>query len=218
MCRPKSPVRILFDRCAQGDEPAWREFLRRFGPTVRRSVKLVLGARACPTDVEDFTQDIYCALLAQGGHRLRAFRGATECSASGFIARTAERLARDGARVERRRKRLGWGSWTLLYLAASHTVPDPGPGPEARALDTERRRRLAAGLRAVTPESLAARLVEMAVFGGWGSRDLARLSRGRYTSGNIDTLLSRARQRLAPQGMHLPVRYGSVPAVVRRAA
>lgn len=218
MLRSSTPVRILFERCAAADEAAWCELLRRFGPQVRRAVVRVLGPRACPAEIEDFTQEVYCGLLAQNGRRLRAFRGDNAFEANRFLARTAERLARDLARIEGRRGRPGWGAWTLLYFADDHTVVDSRPGPEARALGSERRRLVVQGCRAVLQENLAARVVELALFDGWASRELARASRGRFTPGCINTLLSRARQRLAPLGLRLPHRVGLRSAMASRAA
>lgn len=216
MHRPTTPVRILFSLCAAGDEPAWGEFLERFGPTVRRAVLKVFGRRSCPSVIEDSTQDIYYALLAGDGRRLRAFRGGTECQASGFLARTCERLALDTVRVARRRGGLLWQGPRFRYLPPAETLVDPGPGPEALFLGSERRQLFVAGCRSVLQEAGAARAVELALFDGWASRELARASRGRYTPGAIDTLLSRARQRLAPQGLRLPHRPGYRPAEIQR--
>lgn len=216
MYRPKTPVRILFSLCATGNEPAWREFLQRFGPTVRRAIEQVFGRRCCPSGLEDSTQDVYYALLADNGRRLRAFRGTSECQASGFLARTAERLARDSARVARRHGGMLWQTPRFRYLPPAETLVDPGPGPEARFLGTERRQIFVSGCRGVLQEAGAARAVELAIFDGWASRELARASRGRFTSGAIDTLLSRARQRLAPHGLRLPHRIGFRATGLRR--
>ena len=85
------------------DPMAWREFVRRYEPVMRRQIGRVLSCRKDITD--EVMSDVYLRLLDKNMRKLRAFdrsRGATLGTWLGMVACDAARRRRTGANRNRR--------------------------------------------------------------------------------------------------------------------
>jgi len=91
--RPRS-VRGLLDGCADNDPAAWDEFWGLVGGPARWAVwKTLLFFGADPSLADDLGQEVFLHFRADGGARLRRFRGATEEELRAFVRVAAARMA-----------------------------------------------------------------------------------------------------------------------------
>ncbi len=206
-------ARELLQRCAiERDPRAWGKFRRLYEPRliagVRRGLRRT-GLWNPPVELEDLLQEVYCKLLDNGGRYLLRCRGGAEEAVSAYLGRVAETVAIDRVRAEIAAKR---GRGRLVRLppdrGALDTV-DPGKGPEQLLLEREcssvflRRCREVVGPRQVTRDL---RVLYLACVEGWCSRDIARALGQGLTASSIDSLVHRARKRLAAKGIGVPAR------------
>jgi RNA polymerase sigma factor (sigma-70 family) len=202
----------LLRRCAASPEAGeWGLLVERFGERVEQGVRRVLrqaGYARAADDLHDFVQEVYCRLLQEGGKALRGFRGRTQAEASSYLGRLAENVTRDALRRGRAEKRkldrpaLGFGPLTAR-------VVDRSPGPEDLLLQAERRRSFGSCCRAVVPARTARRdtwILIRVFLDGWSSTEVAAACGGRLAAASVNSLVTRTRQRLAAQGLHLPER------------
>ena len=206
----------LLRRCAAGsDEAAWRQFLGLFGPALAAGVKKVARQAGLPGDPasrEELLQEVYCRLLENDGRILRECRGDTKPAVAAYLRRVAESAAVDRLRLLTAAKRgrhllvrlrdANRGRWRRSFIAEA-------PGPEARLLARERRRRAFARCRRLaggrSPERDVSVLF-LAYCRGLSSREIARRLGGGLTPARVDSLMHRLRRRLARGGIRIPRR------------
>lgn len=121
-------------------------------PVVRARVsRCCLGRRS---EVDDLAQEVWLALLADGGGKLRAYdpdRGAT---LEGFVGVVAEREARQRLRMGMAKKRGGGAAHVSVTPGETATTPalaDHRPNPEEQLTSQDLAERLGAYLEAKLP-------------------------------------------------------------------
>ena len=209
-------IEELLRRCAAGgDEAAWREFLRRFGPALDAGVRRVArqaGLAGDSASREELLQEVYCRLLENRGRILLDCRGDTAPAVAAYLRRVAASAAVDrlrllaavkrGRHLQVRLRNLDRGRWGGSFIAES-------PGPEARLLARERRRRAFARCRRLVGGRTPRRDVSvlfLAYCRGLSSREIARRLGGGMTPARVDSLMHRVRRRLASRGIRIPRR------------
>ena len=173
--------RSLLDRAADGDAEAWREVLELHGPfalglardSLRRS-----GARG--VQGEDLVQEIWIALLANGGRNLRGIDPAV--GLRGYLAASVIHAVRHNLKSSSARRR----------REETHPPASPTEAPDEPLLRTEREEAVEAALADLDPEdSLLLRWIY------WDRKPYARISRlAGIPENNIGPTLGRARERL----------------------
>ena len=211
----------LVSRCAvAGDEASWGEFRARFEDRLMAGLRKGLrktGMRYPPVDVEDLLQDVYCKLLDRRGRYLRRCRGGADEAVSAYLGRVAESVAIDRVRAEIALKR-GRGRVVGFPEEGWKTrldTADPAVSAEQRLLSRERRTQfLRSCCKVVGRRSRKRdlRVLYLACIEGWSSREIARALGDGLTPSSIDSLVHRARKRLAARGVGLPARKSSVEA------
>jgi DNA-directed RNA polymerase specialized sigma24 family protein len=199
-------------------QAAWEELVDRYGATLRSQVRrALLGAGLRPSDdlVEERVQEVYYRLLLGGPGRLRLLRRWSDGRAVSYLCRMAERVVVDEVRAKAAVKRGGdWGLWwdDGLPDIAEHAV-DPRGTPEEQALLSERRRLVLRGCRRMVRSMMdeedrgrCLRVLRLALLEGWSSSEIVRAERGALAASTVDTLVHRARRRLARGGVKLPNR------------
>jgi len=150
-----SPEEIaLVRRCAAGDAQAWRRLMERYGAlvahAVRRTFERVLG-RAEPGQVDDAIQAVWLSLCADGGRRLREFKGNSALST--WLTVLSTRRALDALRTERRKGMLRHvrldGEDRDLAGELRAPEPEERPAPDEIALLHEALERLPPGDRLI---------------------------------------------------------------------
>ena len=211
-----SPIETLLRRCAAGgDEAAWRRFLELFGPALEAGVRRVARQAGLPGDSasrEELLQEVYCRLLENGGRILLDCRADSEPAAAAYLRRVAANAAVDrlrlltavkrGRHLQVRLRDPHRGRWRASFIAES-------PGPEARLLARERRRRAFARCRRLVGGRTPRRDVSvlfLAYCRGLSSREIARRLGGGLTPARVDSLMHRLRRRLASRGIRIPRR------------
>lgn len=207
----------LVRRCAAEREPGiWEEFQARFGRLLKSAVRRALcrfGVLFDESDLEDHVQEVYCRLLGRGGLNLRRCSALAEPAIGVYLTRVAETVVIDRLRSEWAEKR-GRSRQALLprYLER-HPVElavDPAArSPEEKLLAAELRREfLARCRRAVGPRYPARdlRVLTLAFLYALSSREIARRLGGGLTPSSVDSLIHRARKRLAAEGFRIPRR------------
>ncbi|MFN7940933.1 MAG: hypothetical protein U0X73_05000 [Thermoanaerobaculia bacterium] len=202
----------LFQWCAEGrSEDAWREFLDRFGPRLASAVRRAIergGAFPTRELQEDFVQESLCRLLASGCRALRRFRGRSESEAGLYLERVAASVVADALRARRAAKRAA-ESGVALAEGSADRVPTRERDPEQQLLAAERRRLFLARcerLLGARPNPQRLRIVELALFEGCSSDEIAERLAGAWQPAGIDSLLSRLRRRCAAEGITVPRR------------
>ena len=206
----------LLQRCAAGgDEAAWREFFDQFGAALAAGVRRVARQAGLPGDPasrEELLQDVYCRLLENKGRVLRECRGQTAPAVAAYLRRVAESAAVDRLRLLTAVKR---GRHLQVRLRDADRVRWRGsfiaetPGPEARLLARERRRRAFARCRKLVGGRTPGRdlsVLFLAYCRGLDSREIARRLGGGLTAARVDSLMHRMRRRLARGGIRIPRR------------
>ncbi len=206
-------ARELLRRCAvQRDGTAWNEFRRRYEVRLLAGVRRGLrrtGMWNPPVEVEDLLQEVYCKLLDNGGRYLLRCRGGAEAAISAYLGRIAETVAIDRVRSEIAAKRGRNRMVSYPQERGEVDTVDPALGPEQRLLEREcstvflRRCREVVGPRQAARD---VRVLYLACVEGWCSRDIARALGQGLTASSIDSLVHRARKRLAAKGIGVPPR------------
>lgn len=199
-------------------QAAWEELVDRYGATLRSQVRRALlgaGLPPCDETVEERVQEIYYRLLLGGTGRLRLLRRWSDGRVVAYLCRMAERVVVDEVRTQAAVKRGGeWGLWWDDGLAEVHEhAVDPRGTPEEQALLSERRRLVLRGCRRMARSMMDEedrgrflRVLRLALLEGWSSREIARAEGWALAASTVDTLVHRARRRLARGGVELPDR------------
>ncbi|MBX3471573.1 MAG: sigma-70 family RNA polymerase sigma factor [Planctomycetes bacterium] len=185
----------LVTRCADGDDDAWAEFLRRYGNfldfMIRRALAGQGGRLPGPDEVADIRDEILAWLLENDGRVMRTYRGESRLTSwiGVVIGRRARRIARRGAGLGAKTVSLD----ALTPEATSHLAVD------ARSDQGDARQealgRLSAALEALPERDR--RLLTGAFYEKRSYQDLAEDLDVRPDS--IGQLLFRAKQRLKKQ-------------------
>lgn len=210
-------ARELLRRCAtERDGRVWTEFRERYEGRLRAGVRRGLrrtGMWNPPVEVEDLLQEVYCKLLDHGGRYLLRCRGEAEEAVSAYLGRIAETVAIDRVRAEVAAKR---GRDRIVDLPVDRPdvdTADSSLGPEQRLLERESSAVFLARCREVVGPRQArrdVRVLYLACIEGWCSRDIARALGEGLTASSIDSLVHRARKRLAAKGIAIPPRGGRI--------
>ena len=206
----------LVRRCGTvGDDAAWEQFALRLGPRLEafiRRILLAAGVAISRERIEELRQEVYCRLLERDRRLLRRFRGGSEGEVAIYLGRVARSAVIDQLRTLGAAKRgAGLALVSLDATTSAHLVPAAAtPNPEQHLLARERREqalarcRRAAGSRA---SRRTLRILELALLEGWTSREIVAAPVGRgLAHSTIDSLVCRARRRLAREGVRLPRR------------
>ena len=119
-------------RALAGDEPALTRLVRMLTPVIQsrvaRGLLLRRTGRAAGRDirqeVEDFTQEIFLALFADGGKALRSWQPERGLSLLNFVGLVAERQT---ASILRSGKRTPWKDESVLDEEFSQASTERGP-------------------------------------------------------------------------------------------
>jgi RNA polymerase sigma factor (sigma-70 family) len=128
----------LIARCADGDDEAWAEFLRRYGAfldyMIRRALSSGGGRLPSHDDVADVRAEIVAWLVANDGRVLRTYRGESKVTSwiGVVVGRRARRIAQRGRGLRSKTVSLD----ALTADATSHLAMDAGADgtPRAKAL------------------------------------------------------------------------------------
>lgn len=202
----------------EGNEPPWELFVGRFGWRLAERVSRILeerGALSLPEDVEDLVQEIYCRLLDHRRRRLHDFRGTDEREVMSFLCRIARTVVTDHLRARGAGKR---GAALVVKPRTSQgglprSAADPGPSPEERTLLQDARRRFLRRCREVAGSRAPRRVIavlRLALLEGWSSREIAASMAWKLSPSGVDSIICRARRRLAAMGVPLPPRERSL--------
>ncbi|HEY4592235.1 MAG TPA: hypothetical protein VIJ61_07495 [Thermoanaerobaculia bacterium] len=198
-------------------QASWEELVGRYGHHLHGQVRWSLyraGLSPEPDQVEDRVQEVYCRLLLGGTLLLRQFRRWSELQVVRYLRRTVRRVVCDEKRAARAVKR---GAGFEIALAGrlaglANRVVDSRGTPEELAILAEARRVLLARCRMVAAAAMCPddrqrnlRVLRWAFVEGWSSQEIVRAEGGRMAISSVDTLVHRARRRLAI-GKGLPSR------------
>jgi DNA-directed RNA polymerase specialized sigma24 family protein len=197
-------------------QAAWEDLVGRYGALLRVQVRRQLrNAGLAPTgeQVEERVQEVYYRLLLGGAGRLRLLRRWSERRVVTYLSKVAERVVVDEFRSKAAVKR--GGSVRLSFHGSLSEVAewavDPRGTPEEQALLTERLRLVLRGCRRVADamddrrdRGRCLRILRLAILEGWSSHEIVRSEGGCASS--VDSLVHRARRRLARGGLALPSR------------
>lgn len=171
--------RELVRRCVQGDPHAWRVFVARYDPVIRRHVRQIYRS----ADVDDVTSAVYEYLISNNYKILSSFRW--QCSLDKWmriIARTCALRAMRKARLQEE-------------LVETPGGEDPG--------DLVLRQEQVEEARAIF-EQLPARdrvVLAMFLYDGMDYREIGRALN--MPVGSVGSIISRARQKLAAALRHV---------------
>jgi RNA polymerase sigma factor (sigma-70 family) len=162
---------LLAAYCAGADGAATRLFVA-YAPTVRAVIARYLARRLPGRSelAEDLTHEVFLALFADDGRRLRHFEGRNGCSFAGWLRVVAVRLAIDLLRRERRLVALDDETPAMIELRRSLRSDAPDPADSAEAAETAAR--LAGELDALGAKDRL--LVELHLVRGVGLPEVAR--------------------------------------------
>lgn len=161
-------------------------------------------------------QEVYCRLLEKRRRCLRSFRGGDEKAWRTFLSRVVRSVVLDELRRRTAEKRSAGALESWSESSASGTrrwsgvldhVPCLEPSPEQQLQIRQYRGRI---LR--LPQNRAARpnarrnaeILWMALLEGWSSQEIA--SRMSVAPSTVDSVVYRARVRLAKEGLETPER------------
>jgi DNA-directed RNA polymerase specialized sigma24 family protein len=220
-----SPVRAAIPAIVPRpeDEAGWEEMLRRHHRRLTRRIRAALASyriRPSRDMVDEVAQEVYCRLLAQSGRRLLHCRAECEEQVAAYLGRVAERVVISQIRIGSAAKRGGGFlglDWSRMGGLVKNLV-DPSGTPEDRVLARERLAHLAAACRRAGVGAVGrrdARILRLALFDGWTSREISRHLGGRLTASSVDSRIHRLRRRFAGSGLDLP-RRGPLPGATRR--
>jgi len=197
----------LLRRCASDDQDPWTELTARFGARLEAGVRRALrraGWQASSDQIEDFLQDVYCRLLERDRRALHRFRGASEGEAAAYLRRIAETVTLDALRQAAAAKR--GGEHPAADAVDLDNAPSRTASPEDELLARERWAELATRCAAAAGRHAARRnrwILRKALVEGWSSREISAGLGGGLTPGSVDSIVARARRRLAREGLAL---------------
>jgi DNA-directed RNA polymerase specialized sigma24 family protein len=206
-------------------QAAWEEWVRRYGAILESQVRRSLhnaGFSLEPEQVEERVQEVYYRLLQGGAGRLRLLRRWSARQVAAYLARTAQRVVVDELRtkaaVKRGGLRIAFGG--CLSRVAERIV-DPRVNPEEQYMIAEGRRLLLERCRWLAQSMIrhkdrerCLRVLRLALLEGWSSREIADAENGKLAASSVDTLVHRARQKLARGGLRVPRRRKLRPLVI----
>ena len=202
-------------------QSAWEELVSRYGALLKGRVRRSLRAAglAAPDElVEERVQEVYYRLLLGGAGRLRLLRRWSERRVVTYLARVAERVVLDEVRSQTAVKR--GGGWGLWWDESVVTV-DPRGTPEDQALLSEHRRLVLKGCHRVVRSMMTSRdrgrslhILRLALLEGWSSPEIVRAVGGGLSPSAVDSMVYRARLRLAQGGLDLPDRRRETRALI----
>lgn len=184
----------LVRRCADGEDAAWTELLRRYGAFLdficRRALAGQGGRLPGPDEVADVRDEVIAWLVADEGRVLRTYRGESRLTSwlGVVVGRRARRIGRRGAGLEAKTVSLD----ALTADAAAHLSAGAEDGGDARQAALLR---LAEALEGLPERDRA--LLKGAFYDKRSYVDLARDLDVRPDS--VGQLLFRAKQRLKKQ-------------------
>lgn len=198
-------------------QAAWEELVRRYGAVVQRQVRGSLrnaGFSFAPEEIEERVQEVYYRLLMGGAGRLRLLRRWSEGQVVTYLSRVARRVVVDEVRAMAAVKRGGLRvSFSRCLSEVAERTADPRGTPEealmraeGRRLLLERCRLLVESLTSRSDRELYLRVLRLAFLEGWSSREIAGAEGCRLAASSIDSLVHRARRRLARGGLAVPSR------------
>jgi DNA-directed RNA polymerase specialized sigma24 family protein len=196
---------------------AWEELVRRYGNTVQVQVRKSLhhaGFPLEPEEVEERVQEVYCRLVMGGAGRLRQLREWSRAQVVAYLARVAQNVVVDELRTMAATKRGGHRtSFGGFLREVADRTADPGGNPEQQAIVAESRRLLLERCRLFAESmswrkdrGLCLRVLRLALLEGWSSREIAQAEGGCLAPSTVDSLVHRARRRLAKGGIDVPSR------------
>lgn len=117
----------LIQRCADGEDAAWSELLRRYGAFLEFIVRRALaqgGRLPAPDRVLEVKDEVLAWLIEDEGRVLRTYRGESRITSwlGVVVGRRARRIARRGSGLESRTVSLD----ALTAEATSHLARDDG--------------------------------------------------------------------------------------------
>ena len=162
---------LLAAWCA-GEHGAAERLFIAYAPLVRSAIAGYVRRRvAGGADLaDDLTHEVFVALFADDGRRLRHFEGRNGCSFGGWLRVVAIRLAIDVLRRERRLVALDDETPAMLELRRARRSDAPDPADAAVADETATR--LADAVAALAPKDRL--LVELHLVRGVGLPEVAR--------------------------------------------
>jgi RNA polymerase sigma factor (sigma-70 family) len=198
-------------------QAAWEELVRRFGVVVRRQVRRSLRAAGFPFEddhVDDRVQEVYCRLLTGGAGRLRLLRRWSEGQVATYLSRVARGVVIDELRALAAGKRGGLRAPFAGQLRqVAERAADPRDSPERAAMLAEGRRLMLEHCRLMADSMLwqrdrrrCLRVLRLALLEGWTSAEISRAEGVGLAASSVDSLVHRARQRLARGGVAVPNR------------
>lgn len=204
-------ARDLIDQCASAPEAlAWGSFVERYGPAIEAGVRRALrrsgDAGADAAELQDLVQECYCRLLEGDRRRLTSLRASADGEVRTWLARFAERSARDRLKWLRAFKRSGPGNGALAAPGRVGRLSASTRSPERVAMDRQALRRFARHCRRLSSSERDAAILRLVYFAGLTSREVSELSRGSLSPSSVDSVVYRFRRRLVQRGLPVPLR------------
>jgi DNA-directed RNA polymerase specialized sigma24 family protein len=198
-------------------QAAWEELVHRYGPVVQGQVRRTLhdaGFPFEPEEVEERVQEVYCRLVMGGPRRLRRLRQWSRTQVVAYLARIAQGVVVDEVRSLAAAKRGGpRTSFGGCLREVAERTADPRGNPEQQAILAESRRLLLARCRLlaesmsrIKDRGLCLRILRLALLEGWSSQEISLFAGGCLAPSTVDSLVHRARRRLALVGVDVPSR------------
>ncbi len=200
-------------------QAAWEELVGRYGAILRGQVRRSLRNAGFPLQaeqVDERVQEVYYRLIAGGAGRLRLLRRWSEGRVVTYLSRVAQRVVVDELRTMAAAKRGGLRiSFAGGLGEAAERAADPRGNPEQDAMLAEGRRLLMERCRLLVESmvwrrevdrGLCLRILRLALLEGWSSQEIARAEGNRLVPSTVDSLVHRARRRLARGGLEVPRR------------
>ncbi len=205
----------LARRCAErSDSPCWFRFHGRIERPLRRWVQLRLSQGGGPPSdaaVEDLVQEVFLRLVESRCRVLRRCRASTEAELMAYLREVCASVVTDRWRRQQAQKRVMPTDPKAQAQVGPRCEgsPDPREDPERKAMGHQLRERLCRQVEEVLAGPHARRdreIFELAVLGGWTSREIAAAPSSRLSVAGIDTVVSRVRRRLRQRGVEAPTR------------
>lgn len=125
----KLTARQLIDHCSKRppEEPAWREFIRRFHPTIQKGITDVcarlyeedgIATTADQTVIQELTQDVYKRLTRNNSEALRQVKANSDDSMKNYLLLICMNVVRDYIRGPVRNEGLRYGRAVPRFVSA----------------------------------------------------------------------------------------------------
>jgi RNA polymerase sigma factor (sigma-70 family) len=167
--------------------------------------------------VEDLLQESYCKLVDREFRILRRCRQQDEKAIGAYLSRVAERVALDRLRARGAAKRGVDRSVSLesMMRRAADRLPSTGQSSaEELLLLCEEYQAFWESCRRATSRRFPERdfkILQLAFFEGMSSREISRSLGAKMTPNGVDSVLHRARKRLAAEGFLVGRRNSPLP-------